>query len=219
MTMNNWNAFGTNDDENFYQRGQTASIQQLQEEMNRLFEQMFNGHSQPWTGSAMPASVSAGNFTTSPKSFGTSPTTQGFGGPATLQPFGGPNVNLPDSSQQLQHGVGTGTAQRTIRPRIEVSEDASQLTVLAELPGVDKEDIEIYAGENSLSIIGEKSHGYMTGNKAYHQNECTYGRFQRTIPFPCNVDLNDAKVVFKEGVLKVELPKVGVSKGRRLKIS
>lgn len=114
----------------------------------------------------------------------------------------------------------SNSSTRSFRPRIDVSEDDESLKVSAELPGLDKEDIQLTADDDSLTIRGEKS--YETEeedeDEGYYRSERSYGYFQRRIPFPVDVDTSEAKATFQDGVLDVRFPKTGESSGERLEI-
>jgi HSP20 family protein len=91
----------------------------------------------------------------------------------------------------------------------ELEETAKDVLVRVELPGMDKDDCQISIEGNVLYLSGEKCVERDTGDSTYHVMERAYGSFQRAIPLPRNVHVEQAEARFKNGVLMVRLPKVG----------
>ncbi len=91
----------------------------------------------------------------------------------------------------------------------ELEETAKEVLVRVELPGMDKEDCQISIEGNVLYLSGEKRFERDTSDSTYHVMERAYGAFQRAIPLPSNVNVEQAQASFKNGVLTVRLPKVG----------
>ena len=124
----------------------------------------------------------------------------------------------PGQSMQQQGEQRGGQMGQQFRPQIDVSEDAESLTVTAELPGLSKDDIELYCDDDSVTIKGEKQHEETKEEEGFYRQERSYGFFQRTIPFPVGVDTDNADAQFQDGVLHVRFPKTGESRGKRLEI-
>jgi HSP20 family protein len=172
MALTRWNPFGSDDDEMTRRRGRRGSREpynQLQREMNRLFEDFL------------------------------------------------------DQTSMIQQRRGTSSSpssqtSRQFTPRIDVSEDDESLTISAELPGMTKDDIELYCDNDSVTLQGEKFHEETDENEGYHRTERSYGHFKRRIPFTADVDPDNAKAKFDDGVLTVRFPKSGEAKGKRLEI-
>ncbi len=95
------------------------------------------------------------------------------------------------------------------RPSVDLYETPSCLVVLAELPGVNLESVEISLGERSLTIRGMRESPLSSGERrSYHKMEITFGAFRRRIPLPCSVDPEGMEVSSTNGLLRIELPKV-----------
>ena len=90
-------------------------------------------------------------------------------------------------------------------PSLEVNASDNEVRVAAELPGMDEKDIEILVDDNVLTIRGEKKSE--TEDKDRHFNERYYGRFERSIALPYEVEEDKAEATFRNGVLTVTLPK------------
>jgi HSP20 family protein len=101
----------------------------------------------------------------------------------------------------------------------EVEETAKEIVVRVELPGMDKADCSITIEGNLLRLSGEKRAVRETHNSTYHVMERAYGAFERTIPLPRNVAIEQARASFKNGVLTVHLPKQEASEPRSLQLS
>jgi HSP20 family protein len=85
------------------------------------------------------------------------------------------------------------------------SERTGELTVVAELPGVDPSRIQIYADERTLVIAGERRRPSAAG-RVYQQMEIDYGRFQRQIALAEHIDVQSCKAAYRRGVLTITLP-------------
>lgn len=92
-------------------------------------------------------------------------------------------------------------------PAIDVKEDDKYLTVTAELPGVDKKDVQVEVRDNVLMIRGEKQSEKREDKDNWHSLERTYGSFSRRLLLPCDVDDGHADASMDKGVLTLKLPK------------
>lgn len=106
-----------------------------------------------------------------------------------------------------------------LSPRIDVSETDKKVEVTVELPGVDERDIDISLSDDILTIKGEKRSETEKSEKDYHLIERSYGSFERVTRLPCEVDANKVKADFKQGVLKISLPKSPSAKAKAHKIA
>lgn len=104
-------------------------------------------------------------------------------------------------------------------PRVDVLDREGEFLVRAELPGVDKKDLDISLGENSLTIKASSSHEGKEESGDYYRREISRGSFARTVPLPGLVDSDKAKADFKDGILEITLPKLEQSKRRRIEVS
>ncbi len=92
-------------------------------------------------------------------------------------------------------------------PRLDVSETEKEIVLTAELPGVEKSDIEVTVSDNMVTIKGEKKKEEEKKGKNYYRMERSYGSFRRSVALPCEVDRSKVDASFKKGVLTVTLPK------------
>jgi HSP20 family protein len=100
----------------------------------------------------------------------------------------------------------------------ERSETDEEIRVKAELPGMDKKDIQITLEENALGIRGERKEEKETGKRNYHVSEMSYGGYYRMIPLPAQIDCEKAEAKFKRGVLTLKLPKTDSARTERKRI-
>lgn len=103
-------------------------------------------------------------------------------------------------------------------PALNLWEDADNLFVEAELPGLELSDLEIYVnGHNQLTIKGERKSPETNGG-AWHRQEREYGSFSRMVKLPQDVDPDHVTAEFKHGVLTIQMPKREEVKPRRIEV-
>jgi HSP20 family protein len=93
-------------------------------------------------------------------------------------------------------------------PKLDVSETDTAVHVVAELPGVKQEEIDIEVQADVLRISGEKKDERVVNEQNYHATDRSFGRFDRSVRLPVEVDGPQAEATFKDGVLSISLPKV-----------
>jgi HSP20 family protein len=105
------------------------------------------------------------------------------------------------------------------RPSLDLSESENEYKVLADLPGLSKEDIKISLRDNVLTISGERKYEKKDDSKNYSSAERTYGKFARSVSLPDKIKESEIKASYKNGVLTVSLPKSEEAKPREISIS
>lgn len=119
--------------------------------------------------------------------------------------------SLPSLGSGLGRGLGAW-------PSVELSETDREIRVTAEVPGLSEKDVELLTGDGVLTLRGEKKSETEDRDRGY--SERYYGRFERRIALPSNVDVEAAKATFRDGVLTVTLPKSAeAERGRRIPIN
>ncbi len=103
-------------------------------------------------------------------------------------------------------------------PRVDVSDSEKQITVQAEIPGCDAEDIDVSLDGRILTIKGEKIREKEEKEKNYVRVERAHGQFSRTIEMPTDVDPETVDASYKKGVLKVVLNKIAQSEMKKIQI-
>ena len=103
-------------------------------------------------------------------------------------------------------------------PHVDVVDRDDEIFVKAELPGVDKDDVEITMTDNSVTIKASTKAEEKEEKGDYHRCEISQGSFSRTVSLPSEVDTDKAKAKFKNGVLKLTIPKVKKSGHTSIKV-
>lgn len=103
-------------------------------------------------------------------------------------------------------------------PKVDVIERDDEVVVKAELPGVEKKDLDVSVTENSVTIKGTTSHEAKEEKGDYYRCEISRGAYARTVALPSYVNADKAKASFKDGVLELKLPKVEKSKRRTVEV-
>ncbi|MEO0454625.1 MAG: Hsp20/alpha crystallin family protein [Verrucomicrobiota bacterium] len=103
-------------------------------------------------------------------------------------------------------------------PRVDIAESDHNYTIEAELPRVDKDKIQVQLDDGVLTISGEREFKNEDKSKTYHRVERSYGRFVRSFNLPDDVDNDQVKAEFKEGILTVVVQKAESKKPRQIDI-
>ena len=98
-------------------------------------------------------------------------------------------------------------ATGTVGLPIEVYETASEIKVVAELPGVEEKDVTVELAGNILTIKGEKKVENEHKDEGYYLAERRYGTFSRMLQLPYEIEADKVQAVFKNGVLTITMPK------------
>ena len=103
-------------------------------------------------------------------------------------------------------------------PAVDMFENDDRIVIKAELPGVDKKDISVDVKDRVLTLSGERNYENEVKEENYYRRERACGKFKRTFNLPVDVDPDKVKADFKDGVLKVELPKPEAQKPKRITV-
>jgi HSP20 family protein len=103
-------------------------------------------------------------------------------------------------------------------PPVDIYEDKDQVALTAEIPGIDPKDIEIQIENGVLTVRGERKLEREENKEGYLRMERNYGTFLRSFSLPTTVDGDRAKAEFKNGLLRVTLPKKEEAKARSVKV-
>jgi HSP20 family protein len=95
----------------------------------------------------------------------------------------------------------------TWSPAVDIYETENEIIVQAELPGVDRKDISLNLEKNVLTLKGERRFEKETKQENYHRIERSYGGFSRAFSIPAVVDEDKIRADYKDGILKIGLPK------------
>lgn len=103
-------------------------------------------------------------------------------------------------------------------PAVDIYETDKEIVMKAELPEMQEKDIDIKVEESILSLSGERRMEKEVKEENYHRIERSYGSFHRSFSLPRTVDREGIKASYKDGVLKVILPKKEEIKPKQIKI-
>jgi HSP20 family protein len=103
-------------------------------------------------------------------------------------------------------------------PAVDLFEDKNDIVVKVELPGMEKENVEVKLTDHMLTIKGEKKKEQEIKEENYYRSERSYGSFIRTLELPADVHADKVKASFKNGVLEVRLPKTEEAKTKEVKV-
>jgi HSP20 family protein len=109
-------------------------------------------------------------------------------------------------------------AERQVWPAIDISENESDITVKAEVPGCKAEDIDISVQGNTLSISGQKKHEKEDKEKGFYYAERSYGSFRRDLTLPSEVEPGSIEASYKDGILTIRMPKSEKAKAVKVKV-
>jgi len=103
--------------------------------------------------------------------------------------------------------------------RLDLVDRDEELVVRAELPGVEKDDVEVTIAGDRLMIVATREFEEEDEKDDFYRHELGYGKLMRTIALPVEVDPEKIRAELKEGILKVMLPKVRVAKKHTVKVA
>jgi HSP20 family protein len=126
-----------------------------------------------------------------------------------------------DMDRLFDSMIGRYPTERTTiwAPALDVEETKEAVIVRTELPGTKKEDIKISVSGDELCISGERRHEAEDKGKTFHRIERAYGKFQRSLVLPADVQGDKAKAAYKDGVLELTLPKSEKAKSHEIAIN
>ena len=104
-------------------------------------------------------------------------------------------------------------------PNLDISEGRKDITVKAEIPGIETKDFDISIDGRLLTIKGEKKQEQKEEEETYYRVERSYGYFNRTIQLPTEVNPNKVDATYKRGILKIKLRKSKENESKRIKIT
>lgn len=103
-------------------------------------------------------------------------------------------------------------------PRVDIVEDDKEYVINAEIPEVKKEDVKVNVDNGVLSIQGEREQEKEEKGKKFHRVERAYGSFTRSFTLPDNADGTKTKARFKDGMLKLQIPKTKKVKSKSTEV-
>jgi len=123
----------------------------------------------------------------------------------------------PFSWQWPEFGELASRAELRV-PNVNVIENDNELVVKAEVPGIEKKDIDISLTENSITIKGKTSKEEKEDKGEYHRCEISKASFSRTISLPTEINVDATKAKMTNGVLEIILPKIETKKRHSVEV-
>jgi HSP20 family protein len=108
--------------------------------------------------------------------------------------------------------------ERVVVPAFDISETEKEYVISGEIPGMDAKDIDISLSDGRLTVKGEKKHEKEEKNENYHRVERHYGSFERSFRIPERVKTDELDATYKDGILKLTLPKAEVSEVKKIEV-
>ncbi|OGG45364.1 MAG: hypothetical protein A3F84_27035 [Candidatus Handelsmanbacteria bacterium RIFCSPLOWO2_12_FULL_64_10] len=133
-------------------------------------------------------------------------------------------VNLEEVHRKMEQflshisrsgGAGSRFSACLWEPPIDVYETEDDLVVLCELPGIDRDRVELIAEGQTLTIRGERRRAETGSKRRYHRMEICFGGFERVIDLPADVDAASARAAYRDGFLHVAFRKVRADRSPR----
>lgn len=128
------------------------------------------------------------------------------------------NNGLTDFDTFFDDMFGNWGIRNSTIPSVDVIEDKDQYTIEAELAGYDEKDIKVDLDNHVLHLSSEK-HGTNNDNRKYLVRERSFVKFDRSFTLPENVNESKISAEFKNGILKISIPKVPVEEPKHISIS
>ena len=104
-------------------------------------------------------------------------------------------------------------------PAVNMYDDGESFLVRAEIPGIDKESLDLTARKDQLTIRGTRTLSAAVEQASYHRQERDGGQFRRTITLPQAVDADKISASYKDGVLEVVLPRAPEARQRKIPVA
>ena len=137
-----------------------------------------------------------------------------------LDDFGQIGSNLEKPIEDLFRSVSTGftLAERTWKPPMDMNETPEEVIIVAEVPGVDKDDLEVEISSKAVRIKGNRYTRHCSGNATYRLAELQYGSFERILFLPAPIDPEIVSAAYQNGLLEIRLAKQPPEKAHKIPI-
>ena len=122
-------------------------------------------------------------------------------------------------SREMNRVFNSGPRSTEVFPALNVWSNGDEAKVTVELPGVDPEKVEISVVKNRLTLEGERAEKAVGDDEVHSRAERPAGRFTRSVTLPFEIEQDQVKAAYKQGVLTVTLPRAEATKPRRIDIA
>lgn len=128
------------------------------------------------------------------------------------------DVNRLFSSNTSDAFADEGIARGTWNPTVDIYENKDRIVIEADLPGMNRDDIQLTFENNVLTLSGERGFEKKDEADHYHRVECPYGTFTRSFAVQQADSIEDVTAEYHNGILRIHLPKRQEVKARRIEI-
>jgi HSP20 family protein len=108
--------------------------------------------------------------------------------------------------------------EKVVVPAFDISENEKEYVISGEIPGIEPKDLDVSLNDGILTIKGEKKQESEEKEENYHRIERHYGSFQRSFRLPENIDRDKLDASYKDGVLRLTLPKSEESEVKKIEV-
>lgn len=117
--------------------------------------------------------------------------------------------------------VSSGLVERDVVrvPAAELQETEEAIHLRIELPGIESKDLDVQVTEKAVYVSGERKQERKTNEKSFTKSEFHYGKFQRLIPLPAQIQNTKVTADYKDGILNLTLPKLEKEKHKVVKVN
>ncbi len=114
---------------------------------------------------------------------------------------------------------GTTTERSTSwQPVVDIFEEGDHIVLTADLPGVKKEDLSIDIENRVLTLKGKREYRTKVKEKHFYRRERSFGSFQRAFSLPADIKTEEINAEFKDGILRIDIPKPEKEKSKQVTI-
>jgi HSP20 family protein len=128
------------------------------------------------------------------------------------------NIQRALQSREASDWLRNQTASQGPFPPINVFQQGDDILAILELPGIDKNALEIQVKDNTIRIYGKKAVAFPEG-VSVHRRERSTGEFDRTLSIPVQIDADAIKAEYRDGILAIHLPRSERDKPRTIKVA
>jgi len=122
------------------------------------------------------------------------------------------------SALQPSKARNNGEGMTEWSPAVDICEDEHEYLIQAELPEVSREQVEVSVEDGTVSLTGSRTFRKEENDLRYHRVERAYGQFSRSFSLPKDADPDKVHADFKDGVLRIHLPKSEQAKPKRIEV-
>lgn len=136
-----------------------------------------------------------------------------------LTNYHNPFSQLRNLQREMNDFFSSIPFERSSFPKVNIYNNGDEIKVLAELPGLAKDEININVLGNNLAIEAEKKESFDNNKAQIHRKEIYSGKFIRSFNLPYEIDQEQVKAKLKNGILEIFLPRAEENKPRKISVS